>query len=416
MVKREKIELVKKQKVIAGIDIGEEKHSIWFIDNYGEAKRKVMIVSNNKIGFEEIEKTIGNFSAGVQDTLFGLEPSGDYWKPLAYYLKKKGYKVVLVNPFHTKQAKEMVDNSQSKNDTKDAYLVADLCKESKFFQTNLAEGIYAELKELNLAWKRTNKMLIQSKSYITNFLAKFFPEYKSCFSDIYGKSSMYCLSHYPLPSDIRHLGLKRLKKILKKVSRGRYKEEKIEKLYQAAKDSVGIEEGKHSAKMSLKEIVVDIKELLKRKEKIKQQMGNYLEQTGYKRHLLSIPGVGVITASIFLGEIGNPEKYSHASQIEKLAGLNLVENSSGKREGKKVVSKRGKNLLRYAGYLAAIDGIAKNREIKALYHWKLRQIKNPKQDKMKVVTVIAAKMLRVMFVLCKKKIYYKPEEITKYWR
>lgn len=416
MEKREKIEVVKGVKIIGGVDIGEENHCIRFIDNYGEEKGKVVRISNDKEGFEKIEGIVRHFSGVDHNILFGLEPSGDYWKPLAYYLKRKGYRVVVVNPFHTKQIKELVDNSQTKNDAKDAYLIADLCRQSKFFQPNLPEGIYAELRELNLAWRRTTKALAQCKNYVFNFLGKYFPEYRRCFSDIYGKSSIYCLEHFPLPSDIKRLGLKRLDKILKRVSRGRYRKEKIEKLYQRAKDSIGIKEGSKSAKIYLREILKDIKKLLERKKKIKRQMGYYLKQTGYSKYLLSIPGVGVVTGSLFLGEVGEIERYSKSAQIEKLAGLNLVENSSGKREGKLITSKRGKSLLRYAGYLAAISGIAKNKEINAFYHYKLSQIKNVSQDKMKAVTSVAAKMLRIMFALCKNRTYYKPEEITKYWR
>ena len=416
MIKREKIELVKKQKMIAGIDIGEERHCVQFIDNYGETKGKAKKISNDREGFKRIEEMINSFSGVDHNILFSMEPSGDYWKPLAYYLKSKGYKVVIVNPFHTKQMKELLDNTQSKNDIKDAYLIADLCKQSKFFQPTLSEGVYAELRELNLAWRRTNKSLMQSKNYVNNFLSKYFPEYKRCFSDIYGKSSIYCLEHFPLPEDIRRLGLKRLKRILKRVSRGKYKREKIERLYERAKESIGIKEGRKTAKKHLKEIIKDIKVLKERKERIKGEMGNYLEKTGYKEYLLSIPGVGVTIGSLFLGEVGEISKYRNSCQIEKLAGLNLVENSSGKRESGLEISRRGRDLLRYAGYMAATNGIAKNPEIKELYRYKMKWIKNPKENKMKVITSIAAKMLRIMFSVCKNKQYYKREEITKRWQ
>ena len=145
-------------------------------------------------------------------------------------------------------------------------------------------------------------------------------------------------------------------------------------------------------------------------------MGNYLEKTGYKEYLLSIPGVGVTIGSLFLGEVGEISKYRNSCQIEKLAGLNLVENSSGKRESGLEISRRGRDLLRYAGYMAATNGIAKNPEIKELYRYKMKWIKNPKENKMKVITSIAAKMLRIMFSVCKNKQYYKREEITKRWQ
>ncbi len=142
-------------------------------------------------------------------------------------------------------------------------------------------------------------------------------------------------------------------------------------------------------------------------------MAYYLSQTGYKDYLLSIPAVGIVTASLFLGETGNPERYKGAYQIEKLAGLNLVEDSSGKRKGKKVISKRGRPLLRYTGYLAGTCAVNRNPEIKALYQYKLQ---DGKKKKLEILTGIAAKMLRLMYGVCKNKCFYNPEEIKKRWR
>ncbi len=53
-----------------------------------------------------------------------MEPSGHYWKPLAAYLRAAGIKVVTVNPHHVKKAKEFDDNSPTKSDRKDAWVIA----------------------------------------------------------------------------------------------------------------------------------------------------------------------------------------------------------------------------------------------------------------------------------------------------
>jgi transposase len=39
--------------------------------------------------------------------MFGMEPTGHYWLNLAYFLKAKGYDVVLVNPMHVKNLKKI---------------------------------------------------------------------------------------------------------------------------------------------------------------------------------------------------------------------------------------------------------------------------------------------------------------------
>ena len=57
--------------------------------------------------------------------------------------------------------------------------------------------------------------------------------------------------------------------------------------------------------------------------------------------MLTVPGVGAITVAGFLAEVGDLNNYDHGQQIIRLAGLNLKENSSGKRKGKTGITKRG---------------------------------------------------------------------------
>jgi len=410
MIKREKIELVRRKGIFVGIDIARSRHKARFIDNLGQERIKGISFTNDKEGIEKLEAHMKKIPNLDHNIIFGLEPSGDYWKPLAYYLKSKGYEVVLVNPYHVKRTKEIIDNTQEKNDNKDSYLIADLTKQGKYFFPILPEGIYAKLREVSISWRRTSVQLSRSKCYVSNFISKYFPEYRGIFSDIMGKTSLYILKNFPLPEDIKKIGEKRLRKIIKKVSKGKVKEEKIKMLYERAKNSIGLREGGEIGKIYLREVLLDIERLVERKKKLRKIMEEILEETGYKEYLLSVPGVGVVTGAIFLGEIGDPRNYKRSSQIEKLAGLNLVENSSGERKGEKKISKRGRNTLRYIGYLVSTVAISKNPEIKRLYKFKMEK-KN--KEKMKVLTAISAKMLRIMYKVCKDRVYYNPYEIKK---
>jgi len=407
MIKREKIELVKGSDIYAGIDVASDIHRVRFIDNLGQEVIKGISFSNDREGFKELEEHMKKFGID-HNIIFGLEPTGDYWKPIGYYLRSKGYKVVLVNPYHIKRTKEIIDNSQQKDDRKDSYLIADLVKQGKYFFPIIPEGIYGEMRELSISWNRTKQQITRLKCYLSNFLAKYFPEYKSIFSDILGKSSFYILSHYPLPEDIKRIGKKRLTKIIKRISKGKIREEKIDRLYERARDTVGIKEGREAAKMFLKEVLKELERLMGRRKKIKEKMKELLKISGYGDYLLSIKGVGVVSACLFLGDIGDPRRYKRASQIEKLAGYNLVEESSGKKKGEKQISKRGRKTLRYVGYLVANVAIAKNKEIRELYRYKVDVLK---KNRIKVMVGIAAKMLRIMFAVCKNKEYYNSEKV-----
>ena len=49
-----------------------------------------------------------------------------------------------------------------------------------------------------------------------------------------------------------------------------------------------------------------------------------------------------------LGPIGDPQAYTSAREVLKVAGLSLVEHSSGILGGQKRISKRGRPALRAA--------------------------------------------------------------------
>ncbi|WP_243137217.1 IS110 family transposase [Desulfofundulus thermobenzoicus] len=76
-------------------------------------------------------------------------------------------------------------------------------------------------------------------------------------------------------------------------------------------------------------------------------MEKALAKTGLAEYLLSIPGIGVVTAASFLGEVGDLTRYEDWRQIRKLAGYNLTINQSGdSKKGSTKISKRGHSELR----------------------------------------------------------------------
>ncbi len=75
--------------------------------------------------------------------------------------------------------------------------------------------------------------------------------------------------------------------------------------------------------------------------------------------VLSIPGVAPVAAAIFLGSIGDPKAYQSSRQILALAGLTLVEDSSGTRVGAVRISKEGRPLMRRLAFMLGLVAIRK---------------------------------------------------------
>jgi transposase len=69
--------------------------------------------------------------------------------------------------------------------------------------------------------------------------------------------------------------------------------------------------------------------------------------------LLTVPEVSAVCAATLLAEMGAPEDFEHPRQLLKLAGMNLVERSSGASHGRRKQSKRGRPMLRRQLFLLA---------------------------------------------------------------
>jgi transposase len=131
-------------------------------------------------------------------------------------------------------------------------------------------------------------------------------------------------------------------------------------------------------------------------------MRSHLEQIPYSSCLLSLPGVGLITVAGLIGEVGDFRQYSTVAEITKLAGLDLFEVSSGKHQGRRRISKRGRPLMRKLLYFAAINVVKST----GVMHQPYTRMVERGMPKTKALVAISRKLLRVMYALARDQSMY----------
>ena len=410
----QRLEEITTGTLIVGVDIAKEVHWARFTDYRGMELGKAISFESNRRGFESIvariEGILNNkvLREPFTQVMIGMEPTGHYWKTTANYLIKAGYRVVGVNPYHTKKAKELYDNSPTKNDKKDALTIARLIKDGSYFEPYLPEGVYAELRMLTNARVSVMKRNSAVKNTITAILDEYFPEIWTVFKKpLKGKASRQILRSCPFPAFILTMGeicvLSEVKKAVKKTVGVK----KINQLFAAAKSSIGADYGLESAKMRLRLLLDELGLIEKQLMEIESAMERMLTATGYSEQILSIKGIGVVTAASFLGEVGNPLRFKNARQIANYAGYNLTEDSSGKSKSGTCISKRGRSQLRSVLYQMAFTMVAQNAQMKSLHKYLTSREKNPLKKKQSLV-VISKKIITVIYSLLKKQTTYDP--------
>lgn len=413
MVLEERLAEVGKKKLLVGIDAAKDTHWAVIGDIRGKELMRPFRFNNNQEGFNLLEERInslGHFSH--TEVMLGLEPTGLYWKPLGIHLKDRDYRLVLINPSHTHKTKELQDNSQTKHDKKDARLIQTLVREGKFLEPIILKGDYARLRRLIKARESLVKRSRGIQNKIKGIISEYFPELSSVCKAIKGKTIMALLKEYPFPEDIRRLGKEFLLAKLKLYGNNRFGKAKGEKLWNLANASIGIREAQDEAKLELRQLIEDYELLDKQKKELELPIRTITSRLPETKYIIQLPGIRYLSIARFLCETGPLKNYSNSKELEKLAGLNLVENSSGKHISGKTISKRGRKLLRYTGYQIALSSIRNNPAIKYEYEYRIETLK---QNKMQALIAITAKILRIIFCLAAKQRQYDPNKVSRHY-
>lgn len=410
----ERINQVTEKSIVVGVDIASEVHYARAFDWRGIELAKVFSFENSLEGFEAfinwIEAT--KKKNNKDNILIGAEPTGHYWFGLGSYLKELNIKLVLVNPFHVKRSKELDDNHPSKTDEKDPKTIAKLVIEGRYSEPYIPEGIYADMRSLVSSRIRIAKELNTIKNRIARWIKIYFPEHSDVYGSFDSKSSIMIMKLAPLPSDIIELGVDAINELWRKEKLRAVGMKRAKRLHEAAEKSIGCKEGSRSARLEIQMLLEDYERKLTQHNEVVELIEELCSEIPEVKELLEIKGVGIATVSGFLSEVGDIRRFKSPKQIQKLAGLALRENSSGKHKGQTRISKRGRRRLRAVLFQGVMPLVSKNTEFKEIHKYYTTRIENPLKKKQSLIAV-CCKLIRVFYAILTKGIKYDGEKLMK---
>jgi transposase len=407
----EKISQIKFETLVVGIDIGKETHYARAFDYRGIELARLLKFSNTAEGFKLLDQWMRDICKQQEkaEIIAGFEPTGHYWFTLGDHLKSQGHKLAIVNPFHVKRTKELDDNSPTKNDRKDPKTIAMLVKDGRYREVYIPDDIYQELREAVSERERLQEQLTSIHNRVVRWLDIRFPEFTTVFKDWRRNAALITLRSFPTPEKVMEMGVDKIVETWRKQMK-RASLKRAEALVKAASRSVGRTSGKVASEASLQNLLAEYDLYCQQYDKQEQLMQDLLMQVPNADKLLDIKGVGLITAATFVGEVGDISRFQDPRQIQKLAGLNLVENSSGKHKGKTTISRRGRRRLRHSLFFSMIAMLGKNQEFRLLHQRNLTRENNP-LNKMQSIIALCGKLIRVFFAILTKGVDYSPEKM-----
>ena len=254
---------------------------------------------------------------------------------------------------------------------------------------------------MNCRW-RIRKELASLQNQIQRWLKIYFPEHSKVFGRFTGTGNMALLHSAPFPSDLISLGVEGISGIWKQMKLCGIGRKRAQRIYEAAQTSVGCTTGMEAARMELQILLEDYDAKLQQYERVMQVVENLSSRISAVAELLKIQGLGLVTVAGLFAEIGDIRRFESPRQIQKLAGLSITENSSGKHKGPTEISRRGRSRrrsrLRAILFRAVIPLLAKNREFQLLHRYYTTQQNNPLQ-KIQSIIAICCKLLRMFYAL-----------------
>lgn len=395
-------ELIKENSLIVGIDVGKSMHSAALCSSGGQLLRLLPKVYNSAKGFSFLLSNIREVAKehNLSSVIVGVEPTGPWWQPIMYHLSCHPFNLVFVRPGAVKEFNSLSDSSNSKTDQQDAFKIAQIIRDGHFLDGPvIIEGAHKEMRLLCSQRKHIQKELGSSFNRLFSVLQVYFPELRALFSSLGRKSLLALLEHYPMPEDLLAAGQQKISGLLKSASNNKLDDKKARAIYLAAQTSIGIKDGLIAARLEIANMVEKIRLLQRQKDRVEEELIGFAKTTKYFQPLLSMPGVGPLTASLILGTLGEPGRFQNAREIVSYAGMDPVQRQSGQKKSLSFSSKKGHSYLRSIFYLIALRSIKLGGPLRSFYERK--SLSMASKSKKKALCAASVKIVHILFAKIK---------------
>jgi transposase len=290
-------------------------------DFYGHILVPPTVVEHNKTGFDsaisEIHRAIDRHHLG--DVLVAIERTGIYHLPVKCAFSSRKFETRIVHPLTTKQYRLPADPGNKTDDT-DLYAIHRAT-------TNGFGLIEAQLDDTHGSLRllaRHRRSLVRRNASLRNqidaLLDVFLPGYTELFHDIFkNQAALVVARNVTSASEARTLGAEGLAQILDQLE-VRYQRRTLEKIVAWANRIEGIAECAAMYNSIFVSLDDEHRARLGQITDVERKMAGFLVRTPYVV-LLSIPGIGIVTAAEFAREMGPIANYASDQAITGRAGI-----------------------------------------------------------------------------------------------
>lgn len=320
--------------IYAGLDVSDKTTHICVVDGEGTVIRRDVVASDPDI----LAKWLKRHCPGLMRVVLETGPLSTF---LYHGLVERAVPVICICARHAKKA---LSARVNKSDAIDAESLAQLCRTGWFKTVHMKAGAT----HIDRAALKVREQLVKSRNAMAN----------------------------QLRGMLKLFGLR-----MGNVTTPGKRRERLEALFTQRPDLKPVFAGLIE---SIEALDVQISRSFKLLEK-------RAEADPICTRLMTVPGVGPLTALTFKASIEDPGRFSRGSDAGAYAGLVPRRSQSGERDYKGHISRAGDGMLRSALYEAANSILVRLKRPCALQNWgrRLAEAKGPKRAKVALARKLA---------------------------
>jgi transposase len=297
----------------------------------------------------------------AEQVLVVMEPTRNAWVPLAAWFRAHGARVVLVPPEQSADLRDYY-HKHTKNDRLDSRVLARLPLLHPDGLRVLGDNELGPADPLRRATRRRRSLVKRrtaTYARIDALLELLGPQWADALgTGDYAKTALTVLERTGGdPHAIKRLGRKRLTALLARVSRGAWRDQHAEAIWQAAEQTLQLWA---AGGLDFTELACDLTgearlalQLSTEIDTLDDRIGVLYDDADPDGLFVSAPGLGVTSAATILAGLGDPDRFTTLAGIRSFTGLvpKLDESGTSSRHGPP--TKAGDPALREALFNAA---------------------------------------------------------------
>lgn len=384
-----------------GVDVAKKTHYACITSENNKVLTAPFAFDNDDVGYAKLRIAVEKFPK--DEVVVGLESTSIYGENLIAFLARLGYQVALINPIETAGVRKSKIR-KTKTDKIDSRNICEYLVKSEYRLLQLKELQMVSLRGLCRFLQSLKKTNARLKTQIVSYLDVTFPEYQTLFNPVHGKGSLAVLMEFPSAQAIAKANVLKLTNILREASNKCLGRARADELKALAKRSVAAPS--FDLSFQIRTAIEQLRFVQSQIEDTKNRIAEMYDSMDSV--IKTVPGIGPITGSMILSEIGDIKRFSKPRQLIAFAGLDPVVSQSGSFNAQSTrMSKRGSSTFRYALVTAAWQATL-NSPYFAKYYEEKRAIKGRHYA---TLGHVAGKLVKVIFTMLKNDVPFNESKL-----